>query len=165
MYSKIAKTIVASIIQKTDGLENAPILEELEAAGVDNQLLDEVILLLDRCNLIYESGVPSYASDIAKNNISSLKRKILLSGHNDSLLEAELKMLNQPAKIYLGVNYNKNHDNLYVKSDSGEILTIKKLNSLEALNNHIASHSDLAVYYNDELVFIDKNTSGYNNLQ
>lgn len=165
MYSKIAKTIVASIIQKTDGLENAPILEELEAAGVDNTLLDEVILFLDRCNLIYESGIPSYASDIAKNNISSLKRKILLSGHSDLSLEEELKLLNQPSKIYLGVNYNKNHDHLYVKSDSGEILTIKKLNSLEALNSHIASNGDLAVYYNDELVFIDKNTSGYNNLQ
>lgn len=165
MYSKIAKTIVASIIQKTSGVDDATVLEELEAAGVDNYLLSEVILLLDRCNLIYESGIPSYASDIARNNISSLKRKILLSGYSDEISEAELKLLNQPSKVYLGVNYNKNHDNLYVKSDSGEILTIKKLNSLEALNNHIASNGDMAVYFNDELVFIDKNTSGYNNLQ
>lgn len=165
MYSKIAKTIVASIIQKTDSLENAPILEELEAAGVDNNLLDEVLNLLDRCNLVYESGIPNYASDIAKNNISSLKRKILISNNENKSLETELKMLNQPSKIYLGVNYNKRNENIYVKSDSGEILTIKKLNSLEDLNNHIASNGDLAVYFNDELVFIDKNTSGYNNLQ
>lgn len=165
MYSKIAKTIVASIIQKTKGTEDAPILEELEASGVDNNLLDEVILFLDRCNLIYESGIPSYAKDIARNNISSLKRKILNSTESDYVSETELKMLNQPSRVYLGVNYNKNNENLYIKSDSGEILTIKKLNSLEALNNHIASHSDIAVYYNDELIFIDKNTSGYNNLQ
>jgi len=165
MYSKIAKTIVASIIQKTNSLEDAPILEELEAAGVDNNLLAEVVDFLDRCNLIYESGIPSYATEIAKNNISSLKRKILISNHQDKSLEYELKMLNQPSKIYLGVSYNKKNENIYVKSDSGEILTIKKLNSLEDLNAHIASHSDLAVYFNGELVFIDKNTSGYNNLQ
>lgn len=165
MYSKIAKTIVASIIQKTNSLENAPVLEELEAAGVDNDLLIEVFNFLDRCNLIYESGIPSYASDIAKNNISSLKRKILISNYQDKSLESELKMLNQPNKIYLGINYNKKNENVYVKSDSGEILTIKKLNSLDDLNAHIASHTDLAVYFNDELVFIDKNTSGYNNLQ
>ena len=165
MYSKIAKTIVASIIQKTNSLEDAPILEELEAAGVDNELLVEVIDFLDRCNLIYESGIPNYAADIAKNNISTLKRKILISNNQDKSLELELKMLNQPSKIYLGINYNKKNENIYVKSDSGEILTIKKLNSLEDLNTHIATNNDLAVYFNDELVFIDKNTSGYNNLQ
>lgn len=165
MYSKIAKTIVASIIRKTEGLQNAPILEELESAGIDNKLLDEVIHLLDRCNLVYESGTPDYASEIVKNNISSLKRKILLSGQGNVSLEEELKMLNQPSKIYLGVNYNKNNENIYIKSDSGEILTIKKINNLEDLNTHIATHGDLAVYYNNELIFIDKNTSGYNNLQ
>jgi hypothetical protein len=165
MYSKIAKTIVASIIQKTNSVDDAPILEELEAAGIDSQLLEEVINLLDRCNLIYESGVPSYATDIVKNNISTLKRKILLYGADNQRLEEELRLLNQPSKIYLGVNYNKNNENIYVKSDTGEILTIKKINSLEDLNSHIVSNKDVVVYFNDELVFIDKNTSGYNNLQ
>jgi len=164
MYSKIAKALVASIIQKTTGVESAPVLEELEASGVDNELLREVVQLLDRCNLVYESGVPDYASDIAKNNISSLKRKILI-GRTDKSLEEELRMLNEQPKIYLGVNYSRNTENMYVKSDNGEILTIKKMGNITDLNNHIATHSDKVVYFNDELVFIDKNTSGHNNPQ
>lgn len=164
MYSKIAKAVAASIIQKTKDIDSAPILEELEASGVDNELLREIVQLLDRCNLVYESGVPDYATDIAKNNISSLKRKILL-GKQDKSIEEELKLLNQSSKIYLGVNYSRNSENMYVKSDNGEILTIKKIGNVSDLNNHIATHTDKVVYFNNELVFIDKNTSGHNNLQ
>jgi hypothetical protein len=164
MYSKIAKAVAASIIQKTKGIDSAPVLEELQASGVDNDLLQEIVHLLDRCNLIYESGVPDYATDIAKNNISSLKRKILL-GKTDKCIEEELRLLNQPVKIYLGINYSRNTENMYVKSDNGEILTIKKMSNVADLNNHIATHSDKVVYFNDELVFIDKNTSGHINLQ
>lgn len=124
-----ALLIVEKIIKDASSINIRLTSDDLINSGVTGELLTEVIEILEKINMIADTGIPDAFERYAKENIKRLRKNLVFDADNVSI--TELKMLEQNSEIYIGVPLQKTPRG--IMSDSGEPLGVNHVNSKKEL--------------------------------
>lgn len=125
-YSEMAIAISKKIIEERKTIKEALTVQDLIEEGVDGELLNEVIRILDKSNNVFDTSTPPVFKDYVQQNIkrceSMLKEKL-----DDSVFN-ELRMLQEEPQLSVGIQYDSNNDTLCA-ADSGLPLNLVQYSS------------------------------------
>lgn len=99
--------------------------DDLISSGITGDLLSEVVNILEKINMIADTGIPDSFERFAKENIRRLRKNLVFESNSVSM--AELRMLEQDPEIYIGVPLQQTPKG--IMSDSGKPLGVTEINS------------------------------------
>jgi len=162
-YSKTAENIVGAIIKEIQTAGHTLVIDDLIEQGVTGSLLNEVMKLLDRTNLVIDTQYPEYFEELVEKNVKRCQQELLSDIQAKTL--AELAMLTNKGATLIGLFYDRQWEQRLVEADSGRCVVSKRFSeSAKQLFSFASEGRDTICELDGEIVGVDRSGISIDNI-